>query len=186
MNLIKYFWVARAMLYKFRFKNIGMLSYMGKPIFLLGTKKIKIGNKVRIFPGFRMEAHGETGGITLEDNVSIGHNFHITSKDKELVIGANTTISGNVFITNIDHNYKEIDKHIMEQDFIVSDTKIGKNCFIGYGAGIQAGTILGNQCVVGTNAVVRGTFPSYCVIAGIPAKIIKQYNPKTGEWEKPH
>jgi serine acetyltransferase len=47
---------------------------------------------------------------------------------------------------------------------------------IGYGAAIQAGTILGEQCMVGTNAVVKGEFPSFSVIVGIPAKIIKRYD----------
>lgn len=184
MQFIKYFWAIRAILYKVKFKFIGNYSYMGKPIFLLGTKNIKIGNKVRLYPGLRMEAHGKTGGITIEDNVSIGQNFHITAKDQELIIKKNTTISGNVFITNIDHEYRKIDMHIMEQPFIINNTVIGENCFIGYGVGIQAGTILGKQCVVGANSVVRGSFPDYCVIAGVPAKIIRKYNPDTDEWEK--
>lgn len=46
------------------------------------------------------------------------------------------------------------------------------------------GTILGEQCIVGANAVVRGIFPDYCVIVGVPAKIIKRYNPSTKSWQK--
>lgn len=184
MSLIKYLWAIRAMIYKIRFKSIGKFSYIGKPTFLLGTKKINIGNKVRIYPGSRMEAHGDNGSIVIEDNVSIGQNFHITSKDIDLVIGKDTTISGNVFMTNIDHDYKEIGKHIMDQEYLVQKTVIGENCFIGYGVGIQAGTILGKHCVVGANSVVRGSFPDYCVIAGVPAKIIKRYDVEKKEWEK--
>ena len=130
-----------------------------------------------------MEVHG-SGQISIQDNVSIGQNFHITSKDLNLIIGKDTTISGNVFITNIDHEYQEIDKHIMNQKYIVSETIIGENCFIGFGVGIQAGTILGKQCVVGANSVVKGVFPDYCVIAGVPAKIIKRYNSISQVWEK--
>ena len=184
MRLIKYIWAIRAIYYKLRFKSIGKMSYVGKPLFLLGTKRIMLGNKVRIYPGARMEVHGNKGGITIEDNVSIGQNLHITSKDLDLVIGKNTTILGNVFITNIDHDYKQIDKHILDQEYLVKETIIGENCFIGYGAGIQAGTVLGNQCIVGANAVVRGNYPDYCVIAGVPARIIKQYNAKTMQWKK--
>ena len=51
---------------------------------------------------------------------------------------------------------------------------------------IQSGTILGKQCIVGANSVVRGQFPDYCVIAGNPAKIIKKYNFNTRKWEKYH
>ena len=49
---------------------------------------------------------------------------------------------------------------------------------------IQAGTILGKQCIVGANAVVRGEFSDYCVIAGIPAKIVKRYDLITKQWKK--
>lgn len=184
MNIIKYFWAIRSIIYKVRFKKIGKFSYIGKPVYLQGTKRVKIGNKVRIYPGVRIETHGAAGSIVIKDNVSIGQNFHITSGNSELVIGKDTTILGNTFITNIDHNYKQIGVHILKQDFLTKKTKIGENCFIGYGAAIQAGTILGKQCIVGTNSVVRGEFPDYCVIVGAPAKVVKRYNPNTDTWEK--
>ncbi|NMM65095.1 acyltransferase [Clostridium sp. P21] len=184
MNIVKYFWAIRAIIYKVRFKRIGNFSYIGKPVYLQGTKRVKIGNKVRIYPGVRIETHGVSGSIVIKDNVSIGQNFHITSSNSELVIGKDTTILGNAFITNIDHDYKQIGVHILEQDFLTKETKIGENCFIGYGAAIQAGTILGKQCIVGANSVVRGEFPDYCVIVGAPAKVVKRYNTATGTWEK--
>lgn len=179
---IKYLWFFKTQVSRFRFKKIGKKSYIAKPIFLLGTKKIIIGDKVRIYPGARMEVHGHSGEIEIMSNTSIGQNFHITSKDIRLTIGENTTILGNVFITNIDHDYREIDKHIMQQQYIITETQIGKNCFIGYGAAIQAGTILGKQCIVGTNSVVKGVFPDYSVIVGVPGKVVKRYDPILKEW----
>ena len=116
--------------------------------------------------------------------IPIGHYLHIISSGQTLVVGKHTTISGNVFITNLDHSYQEIGKHIMEQPTIELNTKIGENCFIGFGVAIQAGTILGKQCIVGSNSVVRGTFPDYCVIVGAPARIVKRYNPETKLWQK--
>ena len=38
--------------------------------------------------------------------------------------------------------------------------------------------------MVGTNAVVRGTYPDYSVIVGVPAKVVKRYNKETGKWER--
>jgi acetyltransferase-like isoleucine patch superfamily enzyme len=179
----KIFWFFRTFFLRFRFKKIGAISYVAKPIFVYGGSKIMIGNKVRIFPGSRMEVHND-GSIFIDDNVSIGQNFHLISSHEQVKICKDTTISGNVFITNIDHDYKEIGVHMLEQKYIVKTTLIGENCFIGYGAVIQAGTMLGKQCVVGANAVVRGNFPNYCVIVGAPAKIVKRYNPKGEIWEK--
>ena len=67
---------------------------------------------------------------------------------------------------------------------LYSHTAIGENCFIGYGAVIMPGTVLGRQCIVGANSVVKGVYPDYCVIAGVPARIIRRYNFQTEEWEK--
>lgn len=179
----KFFWILRALLYKPFFKKIGMPSYMGPPILLLGVNKISIGKKVRIYPNVRLEVHGNDSELIIQDNVAIGQNVHITTGSK-LVIGKSTTILANVFITNIDHDYSEIDKHVLEQKMIISETRIGENCFIGIGACIQAGTILGKQCIVGANSVVKGHYDDYIVLAGVPAKPIKKYNFETKRWEK--
>lgn len=181
--IFKIFWIIRGLLYKPFFGNFSLPSYIGKPVFIGNFKRIFIEKKVRIFPGARIEVIGNSSSIVFKENISIGQNLHITSNGN-LVIGKNTTILENVMITNIDHEYQELNKHILEQQLLVKETKIGENCFIGYGAVIQAGTILGKQCVVGANAVVRGTFPDYSVIVGVPAKIVKRYNNKTEKWEK--
>ena len=179
---MKLFWIIRAILYKPFFGKFGVVSYMGKPVFIKGCRKIFIGKNVRIFPNFRIETH-ENGRIVIEDNVAIGQNVHITSAS-DLFIGTNSTILANTFITNIDHEYEQIGKHILDQPTKIRETKIGENCFIGIGVAIQAGTILGKQCIVGSNSVVRGQFPDYCVIVGSPAKIVKKYNFTTQKWEK--
>jgi acetyltransferase-like isoleucine patch superfamily enzyme len=51
--------------------------------------------------------------------------------------------------------------------------KIGNNVIIGYRAMILPGVTIGDYCTIGAGAVVTKSFPSYCVIAGVPAKIIK-------------
>ena len=50
---------------------------------------------------------------------------------------------------------------------------IGNDCWIGAKATILDGANIGDGCVVAAGAVVRGNFPPYSVIAGVPAKIIK-------------
>lgn len=181
--LYKLFWLIVTAIYRLWVKKIGWLSYIGMPIFIKGCRGIYIENRVRIFPGLRMEVYNG-GSIVIEEDVSIGQRFHITSSNMELRIGRSTTISGNVFITNIDHEYQELNLHILKQKYLVQKTQIGENCFIGYGSAIQAGTILGKQCIVGANSVVRGVFPDYCVIVGVPARVVKKYNLITNKWEK--
>jgi len=50
---------------------------------------------------------------------------------------------------------------------------IGNHVYIGAGAKILGDVIIGDDVIVGANAVVTKDIPSNCVVAGIPAKIIK-------------
>lgn len=178
----KIFWLLRALCLKPFMGAFGLKSYIGKPIFLSNMRKIYIGSRVRIYPMARIEVLGD-GRISICDNVSIGQCFHLISAHN-VIIGKDTTISANVFISDVEHQYSSIDVHIMEQPLMFDKTIIGSNCFIGYGAVIRAGTHLGHQCIVGANAVLKGTYPDYCVIAGNPGKIIKKYSKITRIWEK--
>lgn len=181
MLIKKLWWVLKSIRFKIFFKKFGNLSYIAKPIGIINKGDIKIGSHVRIQPGLRIETISKNSIISIGDNTSIGQNLHITSGGN-LKIGENCTILGNVFITNIDHDYQEIGEHILNQKHIIRETELGDNCFIGFGSAIQAGTKLGKQCVVGANAVVRGTFPDYCVLVGVPAKVIKRYDIEKKEW----
>ncbi|TCK54704.1 acetyltransferase-like isoleucine patch superfamily enzyme [Flavobacterium sp. 90] len=181
--IFKIFWFLRGILYMPFFGKYKFPSYIGKPVYIGNFHRIFISKRVRIFPGSRIEVVDDESSILFEENISIGQNFHITSGG-QLIIGKDTTIAENVMITNIDHEYKEIGVHILKQPLIVKETKIGENCFIGFGAVIQAGTILGNHCIVGSNSVVRGLFPDYCVIVGSPARIVRRYNLTKKVWDR--
>ncbi|MEN5014991.1 acyltransferase [Erwinia sp. Eh17-17] len=180
--LFKLKWFTSAIFLSFFLKKIKFPTYFAFPVFFKGLNRVSVGKKVRVFPGCRLETHG-VGEIIIEDNVSIAQNVHLTSGAK-LIIGENSLITANVFITTIDHDYRDISMPMAEQKLLVNDTIIGKNCFIGMGAAIQAGTKLGQHCVVGANSVVRGEFPDFCVIVGSPARIVKKYNHDSGVWER--
>lgn len=55
-----------------------------------------------------------------------------------------------------------------------ADVYIGNNCFIGNKAIILPGVKIGNQVIVAAGAVVTKDVPSNCIVAGNPAKIIKE------------
>ena len=184
MNLTKAKWFIETLLKKWKYGGMGKHSYIGHTLFVQRSKRLFIGQNVRIYPGMRAEIVAENASIKIGDNVSIGQNFHVVSYDKELRIGSNTTISGNVFVSNVDHDYHALNIHSLDQQMIEKETVIGEYCFIGYGAVILPGTKLGKQCIVGANSVVKGSFPDYCVIAGNPAKIIRIYNMQTKVWER--
>lgn len=61
------------------------------------------------------------------------------------------------------------------------DTYIGSNCFIGVRAMILPGVSIGNEVIVGARSVVTKDIPSNCIVAGNPAKIIRE-NIKCGPY----
>ena len=51
---------------------------------------------------------------------------------------------------------------------------IGNNVWLGEKSSIMPGVKIGNGVVVAANAVVTHDVPDNCIVAGVPAKIIKQ------------
>lgn len=179
-RIYKLAWVVRALCFKLVFKSFKMPGYLGRPTFILGSGRMSFGKKVRIFPGLRAECF--SGGLLeVGDDVSIGQNFHVICSS-ELLIGSGCLISSGVFVTDTDHQYEDVSIPVGHQPTVVRNTRIGESCFIGVGARIQAGTVLGKGCVVGANAVVRGVFPPFSILVGAPARVIKTYDHRKGAW----
>lgn len=170
--------------------SFGVSSKICRPATTLVNKKnIFIGKNVFIRSYARIEPvrswHEQKFNpkIIIEDGVTIEQNLHLTCAE-EVRIGAFSSISSFVFITDIDHDYTDILKPVMEQPLIVNPTDIGECCFIGTGVKIMAGVHIGEHSVIGANAVVTHDIPPYSVAAGIPARVIKKYNFETKKWEK--
>lgn len=89
-------------------------------------------------------------------------------------IGDYTNIGPYVGIISANHN--SIDNNILDS---ATPIKIGRHCWIGKGATLLPGIELGDFTIVGAGAVVTKSFTEgYCIIAGNPAKKIKELNPK--------
>jgi acetyltransferase-like isoleucine patch superfamily enzyme len=83
-------------------------------------------------------------------------------------VGSGTIWAYNICLQTANHvpgNLKE---------YTTASIKIGRNCWLGNGVVITSGVELGDNVVVGANAVVTKSFPSNVIIAGVPAKVIKQ------------
>ena len=89
-------------------------------------------------------------------------------------IGDYTNIGPHVGIISANHDMVNNDHFTKGLPII-----IGKHCWIGKGASILPEVVLGDFTIVGAGAIVTKSFPNgYCVIAGNPAQIIKELNPK--------
>lgn len=175
--------------YRKKFGNFGDRSLIKNPIVLKNTNRIFIECDVIIRDHARIEAIVSYGSqvlsptIYIDTGVSVEQNLHLTCGEK-IVIGKNVAIAGNVTITDIKHSYCDVTIPIKNQELQTFPVNIGEGTLVLNGAVICPGTSIGRNCLIFSNSVVKGEFPDYCVIAGSPARVIKQYNIEKKIWEK--
>jgi acetyltransferase-like isoleucine patch superfamily enzyme len=168
----KLLWAINAQILKLRGLEIGSSVYIGPTLFLSDLSKIKIGNKVRIWPGLRIETYN--GAIvTIEDDVALGPYCHITAAE-DITIRASSVFVGWNTVTNITHTLDCLELHPLKRPWHTSSVNLGELLFVGQGARILPGTSLGSSSAVGANAVVTNlNAPPKSVVAGIPARVIR-------------
>lgn len=87
-----------------------------------------------------------------------------------IFIGENTLVASRTTILCHEHIKRD---EINPENPWVTNTYIGKNCFIGIGAMILPGVKIGDEVIIGAAAVVTKDIPSNSVAVGNPAKVIK-------------
>ena len=84
-------------------------------------------------------------------------------------IGNGVLIGHNVTLATLNHD----ERPEFRQNIHPKPIKIGDNVWIGSNATILQGVTIGNGAIIGANAVVTKDVPDNCVVAGVPAKKIK-------------
>lgn len=112
--------------------------------------------------------------------IKVGHHCGISGSTiyamDRIEIGNEVLIGGNCKIIDNDFHPLQAEKRKNQQpeDIKKAPIIIGDGCFIGANSILLKGTTLGKNCVVGAGSVVHGSFPDNVIIAGNPAKIIKE------------
>ena len=111
------------------------------------------------------------GDVVIGDHTRIGlHNTIIGP----VTIGSHVNLAQGITVTGLNHNFESTDKRIDEQGVSTLQVTIGDDIWIGANAAIMPGVTIGNHCVVAAGAVVTKDVPPHSLVAGVPAKIIKQ------------
>ena len=102
----------------------------------------------------------------------------------EIVIGDDVWTGHHVYITDQNHDYRDISKPISQQSMPEQSVVIGDGSWLGYGTVVLPGSRIGKHVVVGANSVVSGELPDYSVAVGSPARVVKQWTEARG-WHRP-
>ena len=111
------------------------------------------------------------GDVVIGDHTRIG--IHCTVIGP-VCIGSHVNLAQGITVTALNHNFSNNEQRIDEQGINTSPIVIGDDVWIGANAVILPGVTIGRHCVVAAGAVVTKDVPDYTVVAGVPAKVIKE------------
>lgn len=170
-------------------------SYLGPGSKVLGTLAIKVDGSAYINRYAWIEAVHNFGDQSFEPSISIGRGiavsdrFHVSAINR-IEIGDNCLIGSGVLIT--DHNHgayrggaQSIPLEPPVRRMLVSHGPviIGKNVWLGDNVVIIGPVRIGDGVVVGANSLVTKDIPDGVIAGGVPARILKKFDPKTAQWE---
>ncbi|NMM61281.1 glycosyltransferase [Clostridium sp. P21] len=169
------------------FSYFGENSFIGKHYRINGINYVYIGNnsfiKDNCWLNIAVEDSSIEPKIIIKDGCQIGSRFTFSISNKG-IIEKNVIIGPNVYISDCDHNYKNIGIPIMYQGItsMTNEITIGENSWIGVNCAIVGNVHVGKGCVIGANSYVIRDVPDYSVVVGSPAKIIKMYDTISQDW----
>gem|GEM_PF-1207710 len=159
-----------------RFQEFGWCSRLYGCDMLTNPKAIRIGKRVLIRKGARLEAvgpwDGHTPKITIGDDTAAQFYFHCAAAES-VKIGKDVLIAGRVFITDHDHYFGNNGlPPVRSKELRVKPVTIKDGCWLGEGCVVLKGVTINERAVVGANAVVTKDVPAEAIVGGVPAKVI--------------
>jgi carbonic anhydrase/acetyltransferase-like protein (isoleucine patch superfamily) len=120
--------------------------------------------------------------LRIGDRCVIGRGSHIVAH-QNVDIGDDVWTGPYVYITDQNHGYSDPDVPICRQLPVNRAVSIGAGSWLGAGAIVLPGARIGRNVVIAAGSVVRGEVPDRCVVAGVPAKVVREH---TGDgWRPP-
>ena len=127
-----------------------------------------------VYVGHRALLNGDTRNTLVVGPGSwIGPDCYLHSGGG-IRIGANVGLAPRVMVLTSQHDETPRGTPLIFGELRFAPVEIGDGCDVGLGAILLPGTRLGRNVLVGAGAVVSGEFPDEVVIAGVPARVIRE------------
>jgi acetyltransferase-like isoleucine patch superfamily enzyme len=174
-----------------RFREFGLGSCISFPTgTIYGEANIEIGSGTMIGTGTTLSAGfapgqnlGDRCIVRIGDRVLLGRGSHVVGHSS-IDIGDDVYTGPYVYITDQNHTYADPDIPIGRQWPTNQAVHIGAGSWLGTGVVVLPGADIGRNVVVAAGSIVRGEVPDHCVVAGVPARVIRRWT-EDGGWEPP-
>lgn len=159
--------------------------FLGKGVELYARKgygRLVLGALSHIGDGCALRAHEGTLRVgpkaVLAGRVTVNCYLDVS-------IGAKALLADDVYITDFDHRFADLDLPIKDQGIVKAPVRIGADSWIGTKATVLRGVEIGHGCVIAANSAVTNDVPAYSVAGGVPARVIKSRRPEEPASEEP-
>ena len=116
---------------------------------------------------------GDGSRLSVGNDSQLGQNARLQG---DITVGDDCVMGPDVVIMATSHGHDRTDIPIRLQRGWEKPIRIGNDVWIGTRAIILPGVEIGDHCIVAAGAVVTKSFPPYSVVAGVPARIVKNRN----------
>lgn len=158
-----------------------------RPVYIRGKKGMHVESGFTTGYRCRFELFHAKDRITLKigKNCKLGDHVHITASES-VTIGADCLMASYIFISDTNHGDDRDDPMTPpdERPLRSEPVSIGNGVWLGEGVAVLPGAQIGDGCIIGAHAVVKGNIPDYTVAVGAPAYPVKKYNFETKKWER--
>jgi acetyltransferase-like isoleucine patch superfamily enzyme len=161
------------------------------PVFFGKGLELQISKRGRVrfgrftWIGDRTKIRCHEGEVTIGAKTVIGQECTISAY-RRVRIGEQCVIADRAMFIDFDHGVVEVERPIRLQGIYMRDVAVGSNVWIGYGACVLRGIRVGDNSIVGTNAVVTKDVPQNAVVGGVPARLLRTREaPERLRWPEP-
>lgn len=167
---------------KRRFAKFGKSIVMWHPYQLRGLEYIEVGDNTILEKDLQLTvtvSSSQKPCITIGNHCLIRRGTHITACN-HITIGNHLLTGTNVLITDNSHGSTDYASLLIppgEREVVSKGpVTIGNRVWLGNNVCVLPGVTIGDGAVVGANSVVTCDVPAFSVVAGIPAKLLRQKN----------
>lgn len=112
--------------------------------------------------------------IIIGSRGTVGRGNSIIGR-RRIEIEDDVTMGPNVYITDHNHSYDDVDVPIARQWLTEDPVRIGAGSWLGAGVIVLPGADIGHNVTVAAGSVVRGRIPDHSVVAGAPARVVRRH-----------
>ncbi len=185
----------RRILYPALFARFGTGATLGRGVVLRHPRRISLGDRVLVDDLCLLDARGSEGGLSIGEGTLVSRETILSCKEAPITIGAGVNFgwrsvvssvggveigdevlfAGGCYVGGGRYHLADRARSIAAQgSYSKGPVVIGRGSWIGAHAVVLDGVRVGEGAVVAAGAIVTDDVPPFAIVAGVPAKPLRE------------